>query len=307
MAAGGQESSRKRQALVSLLVVFLIAHKSTTDVLANWTRQQGAFSGLSAVILSEFIKFPLIAFAIGSTSGWASVGPTFRQSLVDKPYITAIISLLYSAQNAMYFPALSNLSAASYQILSQSRVIFTAGLMFVWLKTALGVRRVFALLLLIVGSVLVQLSESASAGGGNALYGAGLTVLSALLAAIANVWNEKILKSEGENMWVRSLQITFWCSLWLAIFELPKSVMGGSAILNLSGFTTQVWIVVGLKALNGILVPLAFKYADNILYQYAKQAAIVVSIVFASIVAQTLPSVAFLCGAVVVLVSMVAY
>ena len=211
-------SGKKSQALVTVLLGTLIVHKSLTDCLANWTRHQGAYNGLTAVILSEVIKFPLGVLGIAYTTGWASVGPTFRQAFTDKPYITAVISLLYAIQNALYFPALSNLSAASYQILSQSRVIFTAGLMYVWLNAAIGLRRGFALLLLIVGSVLVQFSESASAGGGNALYGGMLTILSALLAAGANVWNEKILKTEGENLWVRSLQITFWCTAWTELY-----------------------------------------------------------------------------------------
>ena len=78
-------------------------------------------------------------------------------------------------------------------------------------------------------------------------------------------------------------------------------------MLNLSGFTSHVWIVVLLKALNGILVPLAFKYADNILYQYAKQMSIVVSVVVGAVVTRVFPSAAFVCGAAIVLISMVTY
>ena len=126
---------------------------------------------------------------------------------------------MYSVQNALYFPALSNLSAASYQILSQSKVIFTAVFMYVWMKTVIGVRRWIALLLLIVGSVLVQVSELKSASGGNALYGGGLTILSALLASVANVGYEKLLKTVGESMWVRNLEITFFVTAWLLVFK----------------------------------------------------------------------------------------
>ena len=82
---------------------------------------------------------------------------------------------------------------------------------------------------------------------------------------------------------------------------------GGGRWLREPRLVHGLWIVVLLKALNGILVPLAFKYADNMIYQYAKQASIVLSVVVTSIVARVFPSAAFLCGAGVVLISMVAY
>merc|ERR1719453_1604088 len=227
------------------------------------------------------------------------VGPTFRLVFVDKPYITAFIALMYSVQNALYFPALSNLSAASYQILSQSKVIFTAVFMYVWMKTVMGVRRWLALLLLIIGSLLVQVSETKSASPGNALYGGGLTIISAFLASVANVWYEKLLKTTGENMWVRNLEITFMCTGWLVVFKFPE-LSKGDGVLSLRGFTPAVWMVVALKALNGILVPAALKYTDNISYQYTKPASIVLSVIVGAVITEALPSWVFLLGSLAV-------
>ena len=48
-----------------------------------------------------------------------------------------------------------------------------------------------------------------------------------------------------------------------------------------------MWGVVVLKALNGILIPATFKYADNILYAYAKPSSIVVTTVLGSLLAQS--------------------
>ena len=200
---------------------------------------------------------------------------------------------MYSVQNALYFPALSNLSAASYQILSQSKVIFTAVFMYVWMKTVIGVRRWIALLLLIFGSVLVQVSESKSASGGNALYGGGLTILSAFLASVANVWYEKLLKTAGENMWVRNLEMTIMCTAWLVVFKFPE-FSEGDGVLSLRGFTPAVWMVVALKAMNCILVPAALKYTDNLSYQYTKPASIVLSVIVGAAIAGVLPGWVFL-------------
>jgi len=267
--------------------------------------QQTAYSGLTAAILTEVVKFPLVILGIAVSDGFAMVGPTARLVFVDKPYITAVIAFMYSVQNALYFPALSNLSAASYQILSQSKVIFTALFMYFFMKTVIGVRRWFALCLLILGSILVQVSDSKSASGGNALYGGGLTIFSAFLASVANVWYEKLLKTTGENMWVRNLEITFMCTSWLVVFKFPELSKGDG--VSLRGFTPAVWMVVALKALNCILVPAALKYTDNISYQYTKPASIVLSVIVGAVIADVFPSWVFLLGALAVLTSMLAY
>jgi UDP-sugar transporter A1/2/3 len=295
-----------RPAFALVLLATVVVHKSTTDCLANWTRQQTTYSGLTAAILDEFIKFPLVVIGLTVSHGFAMVRPTFRLVFRDKPYITAFISLMYSVQNALYFPALSNLSAASYQILSQSKVIFTAVFMYVWMKTVIGVRRWIALLLLIVGSVLVQVSELKSASGGNALYGGGLTILSALLASVANVGYEKLLKTVGENMWVRNLEITFFVTAWLLVFK-SREFSKGEGVLSLRGFTPAVWAVVVLKAMNGLLVPAALKYTDNMSYQYTKPASIVLSVIVGATIAGVAPGGVFLLGALTVLVSMLTY
>jgi UDP-sugar transporter A1/2/3 len=216
---------------------------------------------------------------------------------------TAVIALMYSVQNALYFPALSNLSAASYQILSQCKVIFTAIFMYLWMKTVLGVRRWLALAILILGSILVQVADSKSASDGNALYGGGLTIISAFLASVANVWYEKLLKTPGLNMWVLNLEITFMCTAWLVVYEFPK-LSDGDGMLSMRGFTPAVWMVVVLRALNGLLVPAALKYTDNISYQYTKPASIVLSVIVGALIAELFPSLGFLAGALCVLISM---
>ena len=88
-------------------------------------------------------------------------------------------------------------SAASYQILSQSKLIFTGFFMVTLLGKRLSAKQLLALVVLLAGSVCTQLSEisrSSLVGGGNPLYGGFLTVLGAALSALPNVYYEKILK-----------------------------------------------------------------------------------------------------------------
>mgnify|MGYP002052486966 CR=1 FL=1 len=49
---------------------------------------------------------------------WARSGMWWADVAADTPFALAWIGLCYSAQNLLYFPALSNISAQAYQVLS---------------------------------------------------------------------------------------------------------------------------------------------------------------------------------------------
>ena len=103
----------------------------STDGLTRWTRVQGDYSKNTVAVLSEVIKFPLIAAAISSFGGGSKeVLPTFRAAFTSRPFKNMWIGLCYTFNNLLYFDALTALSAVAYQVLSQSKTLFTAGLMY---------------------------------------------------------------------------------------------------------------------------------------------------------------------------------
>ena len=177
-----------------------------------------------------------------------------------------------------------------------------------------------------------ELGRAGAAGLGasgatvSAIYwGAILTIFSSFISALPNVAYERVLKTEGQNQWVNNVQVTVWIMLWIGVANyavpplkalvfggginaaglsvptvsgLTAALTGAPAALRdaFSGFTPAVWGVVMLKALNGLLIPATFKYADNILYAYAKPSAIVVTTILSCILAGTLPSLSLLLG-----------
>ena len=343
-----------------LLLVCLVVHKCATDGLTRYTRLAGAYSGSTVAVMSEIVKFPLIATAIASFGGGpGEVLPTFKAALTSTPFSNAWIALCYTFNNLLYFDALGALSAVAYQVLSQSKTLFTAGLMYIIVGKRLIFRQVAAIGLLIAGGLLVQLQELAKSGAGAAASGAAsaaaaaagpfgmtmvywgaiLTLFSSFISALPNVAYERVLKTEGENQWVNNIQVTVWIMLWIgaANYILPAFAglvgLGGGASGSagagagaalaavralasdpvaffgtaFSGFTPAVWGVVLLKALNGILIPATFKYADNILYAYAKPSSIVVMTVISCIAAGALPSPSLLVGVSAVVGSIFLY
>ena len=87
-----------------------------------------------------------------------------------------------------------------------------------------------------------------------------------------------------------------------AITSLPTTIASA-----FDGFTPAVWGVVLLKALNGILIPATFKYADNILYAYAKPSSIVVTTILSCALAGTMPSLSLTLGVFAVVASIFLY
>ena len=155
-------------------------------------------------------------------------------------------------------------------------------------------------------------------------------IFSSFISALPNVAYEKVLKTEGQNQWVNNVQVTAWITLWVSLNALlpyvrpallgiaagkasPAALLPWAASLPasvaacFSGFTLPVWGVVFLKALNGILIPATFKYADNLLYSYAKPSSIVVTCLFGAVMARSLPPLTMGVGVAIVVASIGLY
>ena len=264
----------------------------------------------------------------------SALSPTRRAA--SSPCITAPVGIRAPCQPATTQRKAPARAIRLLQVLSQSKTLFTAGLMYVLVRKRLAPRQVVAIVLLVAGAVLVQLQElikaaapAAAVGAGSIYWAAGLVLFSSFISALPNVYYEKVLKTEGENQWVNNVQVTAWITLWVSLNGLLQKLRGMSAgsvgsfsagaLLEaarsmpdalseaFAGFTLPVWGVVMLKALNGILIPATFKYADNLLYSYAKPSSIVVTTVLGALMAGAMPPTSLLLGVGVVVTSILLY
>jgi len=272
------------------------------------------YSANVASILSELVTVPVLLGTVLAFEGRAGLQKVLKLALTDSPFSLALPGLAYSIQNILYSQALSHLSVASYQVLSQSKLLFTGLFMAILLKRQLSKRQMLALVFLMLGTILTQLSEMSrsSITGGNALYGGFLAIAGAALSALPNVYYEKVLKTQGQNMWSRNIQLSCWIWFWLIVISFP-SLMSSSNI-NLAsgdsiftGITAWVWVVIVLQGFKAILVPATLKYGDNILYSFAKPMSIVLTALFSVVVSGIFPGARFVLGAFFVLASMRLY
>ena len=331
-AAADGAAEGKQTALVKYaLIVLLVLQNSLTAILARNSRIPPAgggqlYLGSVAVLVAEVIKLPiclgLIAKDVGGLRAmlqqvWQQIFVRWRSTLQ-----MAVPALCYCLQNALFFVALSRLSATSYQLWSQSKTLFTALFFVFYLGKPLRRQQWIALSLLSAGVGLVQYAEAAMKAGGTAAaaaaaassvagsavaVGVAAVLASSLLSGFANVYFEKVVKTQSDvSIWMRNVQLGLFSlpqAAALVVADWPTIAAQGPLV----GFSALVWNVVLLKALGGLLVAAVVKYADNVLKTYATAIAIVLTFAVGCVQTRTMPTIAFLQGLVMVIASIFLY
>lgn len=294
-----------------VLVCLAVLQKCLADALTWYTKAAcgATYSGINVALLSDLMKFPCLALAICVSKSPANLIPTVKRALTDAPFAQAWVGAAYAAQNVLYFICLAHMTAAGYQVLSQTKLLFTAALMRVVIGKSFSMLQILALALLLSGTVATQLAEAAGpvlGSSGNVYFGGALTVLSALLAALPNVFYESCLKDPDKDQWVLNIQLTIWISLWIFGLQLWSTGLPDLGTFFV-GFTPLTWVIIFLKTMNCLLVPACLKYADNILYGYAKPLAIILTCVVTAFLTSSAPSAMMVAGVLLVLASMPLY
>lgn len=275
------------------------------------------FLSSTAVVMSEVVKLIacLLIVFIQEKSIARGCYMVYAQ-VIKQPVDTlkvCVPSLIYTLQNNLIFIAASNLDAATYQVTYQLKILTTALLSVLMLKKVLGLFHWVALVILLVGVSLVQLtdtgSSAASTGGHeqNRLLGLVAVIISCCMSGFAGVYFEKILKGSDVSVWMRNVQLSV-----LGIpFALCTTFISDWSKVHERGFffgyNEVVWFVVLMYALGGLLVAVVVKYADNILKGFATSLAIIVACVASIYMFDFHVTYQFSCGTALVIFSVLLY
>lgn len=162
-----------------------------------------------------------------------------------------------------------------FQITFQLKILTTALFSVFLLQRKLLSTQWLALVILLVGVVLVEQSDSkegetnpnrSSSTEENRLIGFIGVFAAACCSGFAGVFFERILKGNGpSSLWLRNVQLAF-CSIPIGLIT---CIVSDWSELNEKGFfygyDLYVVYVVVLQAVGGIIVGLVVKYADNLL------------------------------------------
>ena len=233
----------------------------------------------------------------------------------------AVPAILYAIQKNLLYTAISNLDAAIFQVAYQGKILTTALFAVIVLRKQLSLRQILALVVLLVGVGMVQLSSLESSknqeqSGQNNMTGLFAISAACFTSGFAAIYFEWVLKfstqsatkeQESYALWVRNFQLATFASISAGFGVLLKDWNAIQSGGMYQGFSGLVWFVVTVEAFGGIVVALVIKYADNILKNFATAISIVTSVIVSAIFLDFVIKPIFIVGTVCVMVAVALY
>lgn len=277
-AAPIEMPARKELAVKSLVVGSLIVQSAGVSLLAQHMCRRVTYSGAAVSFLQELLKLPLVVLVFALTGRLDSLLPVLKRAYLKPRELLQLFvpATCFAAQNVLFFVAHQRISATTYLVLSQTKTLFTALFTVLLLpKKRFRAKQWIAQPILAAGCALVLLPQMASNTAATAalpsfIVGVNAALTSAVLSGFANVYFERLVKSEVASFWARQLQL----STATAFFTIPALPKGEPLLDLVAAFTPGVWAIVGLKCLGGILVGATIRYTSAVSKNFATATAI---------------------------------
>lgn len=281
------------------------------------TRPGDMFISSTVVIITEIVKLTASLFFVYyyESTGIRNCFKVVFNTVVQQPLDTLIVcvpSMAYVLQNNLLYVSASHLDAATQQVTYQLKILTTAIFTVCMLRRKLCVRQWCALLLLVVGVALVQLSDVkenalVKSTDQNKMIGIVAALSACCISGFAGVFFEKILKGSDISVWLRNVQLS---TLSIPAAVVHCAINDWNAVYNngfFYGYDLFIAYLIFLQAFGGLVVALVVKYADNILKGFATSLAILCSCVFSMYFFDFRINSQFVCGASVVIASVFLY
>eukprot|EP01061_Rhynchopus_euleeides_P017003 TRINITY_DN28362_c0_g1_i1.p1 TRINITY_DN28362_c0_g1~~TRINITY_DN28362_c0_g1_i1.p1 ORF type:complete len:388 (+),score=154.36 TRINITY_DN28362_c0_g1_i1:158-1165(+) len=307
-----QDTRQKKMAVAVILTLQVTAMVLTL----RYSKTSTKYLSSTAVVLAEFLKI-FICVAVLTWEHGTNILSHLNEEVVQKPrdmLLLAVPALLYLVQNNLLFFAMDHLDAAVYQVTYQLKILTTAICTVMMLDRRLTTQQWVALVILTAGVALAQMQPASTQKKGDDLSlttqtnGIIALLVACFTSGFAGVYTEKLLKQTSASLWVRNIQLAVW-SVFAGFFGIFSSQDADIVREKgfFSGYTGVVWAVVILQAGSGIVVALVIKVADNIVKNFS----VAMSLLLATVISIPLfdfhPTIYFLIGAVLVLVSVHLY
>ncbi|KAH7624993.1 putative UDP-N-acetylglucosamine transporter [Nannochloris sp. 'desiccata'] len=142
----------------------------------------------------------------------------------------------------------------------------------------------------------------------NWLIGMVSCCISGLSSAFAGVYFEKYVKGKhAPNLWIRNIQLSVFGVPFSAALAWGKD--RGSILRHgwLQGFSASTWAVVALQVFGGLVTGMVVKYCDNVIKNFAIAVSVILTVLVAIPLFGQFPSIFFLVGVAMVLLSVFMY
>ena len=236
----------------------------------------------------------------------------------------AVPAVLYLLQNNLLYFALSHLRATPYKVTYNLKILTGAFFSTAMLGQRLGVRKWSALVALMAGVSVVQLtkheqvvseaaaseaaaSEAPELASSEQFMGFMAVFAAAVTSGFCGVYQQRILQRGGTNIWVRNAQMGASSVPFAVMSVLVKDLDAVTRDGFFQGYCPLVWGVILLQAFGGLNVAFILKHADNILKGFAAAFSTVVSCLLEVVFYGFKPTGSFLVGALLINVAAYVY
>eukprot|EP00121_Abeoforma_whisleri_P006286 Awhi_evm1s5714 len=272
------------------------------------------YNSKTVVLFSELLKMVASFFFLYyEHDHFSDFQKVVREVVFGKPreiLKMAVPSTLYTIQSNLLFYGISQLDVATYQTLLQSKIFTTSFFSVTILKRSLSTNQHVALFLLFIGISFVQVSQMGrtqkTGDDGNLMFGSAAILLASVSSGFAGIFFEKVLKGHATSIWVRNIHLGFFGTLSSVVSLLSdfESIQSEGLI---HGYTNYVVLAIALYAINGLLVALVVKYADNILKCFASAIAVVLSVICSIYMFNFTATPSFFAGLIFIILSVVLF
>jgi UDP-sugar transporter A1/2/3 len=312
----------RRMGMTELVMVLMTVQNVASSLVIEISRSaagHNTYSPASVVLVSEFMKLAMsVGLLLFNGESLPVIARTLSRVKASDSLRLAVPATIYTVQNNLVFLALQNINSATFQIISQLKVLTTAAFSVTLLGRRLSKLQWIALLILSSGVILANRQHHCDSASPQAATASGVerrpwvgvsaVTLLALLSGFAGVYQERIVKG--------SLQLPIhYLNIQMCLFSIVTNVvsvvaqdgLGVFATGLLHGYTSVTWAVVLIQSVGGILVSLVIRYASNLAKSYVVSVAIVLTGILSFMFMGFDPNAEFLIGAVLVVVSIVLY
>eukprot|EP00403_Amphidinium_massartii_P033829 CAMPEP_0178443520 /NCGR_PEP_ID=MMETSP0689_2-20121128/38948_1 /TAXON_ID=160604 /ORGANISM="Amphidinium massartii, Strain CS-259" /LENGTH=310 /DNA_ID=CAMNT_0020067551 /DNA_START=33 /DNA_END=961 /DNA_ORIENTATION=+ len=244
-------------------------------------------SNKSSVVLScEVLKLAISAVIL-ATSGRrkdAQVNWTLRGSL----QAAGLPALTYTIQNFCNQHASHHLDGMTFNVINQSKVLFTAFFLYMLLGITQSMVQLVALMLIFLGSVCVSFGESGSLptahlkarNAEDFAYGLTCALMAAALSGLGSAIAELVLRHQRRDTFLFSAELATYSSAIILLNLVLDWNQDGTRLQRYGFFhlwTFATWLPVLTSALGGISVGMVTKILGSLRKGFAVTAGLILS------------------------------
>jgi UDP-sugar transporter A1/2/3 len=244
------------------------------------------YSKHEVLLAGELIKMVFSAWMISGELPANETAVSRLGYLTKKSSKMFMLAALYGSMNILSYVALQYISAATFTILAQTKILTTAAFSAIMLSRQYSSTKWRALVSLMLGvllfsaPILDSLGEAGADGDADntflQLIGTAAVLLEVTLSGFASIYFEKVIKVDPEKLtiWERNFQLALWsCPIYMGCI-----MMNGGGEVGFGGGWSPVAVMLALiGAAGGLLVALSIKYGDAILKTLAVTGSIILS------------------------------